>query len=337
MLLLMLLPSLVLSQTNKSLNKSKNLETKAGKFSVIKFSKILHDFGVVEEGMKISCDFQFTNVGKKTVFIKNGCRDCDNLTVVSIPNKVAPGNWGEIDVVCDTTGASGKYEKKILLEADDPKVNIQPLKISFTIARDVEVSPNPVYFSGVKKSSDSSVLLYLKGSGSAVLKVLSAESKNGSVSIVEKQDLEKGEYQKVVILALILSKNLHIGKFNDEIIIKTNSEKRPEITIPLSGEIVGRIQVFPKQIHLDNQNHRSMTLRVRTDLKGFGIEKITSSHSTFKVEKKEMRLPNNQIGVYIQVSLKDSFGDLTEDEMTVWTNDKDQPKIVVPVKITKSL
>lgn len=82
---------------------------------VVKFEKEIYDFGVIEQGEKVTHDFKFTNTGKTPLIITDATATC-GCTVPEFPkNPVKPGESGTIKVVFDSTGKLGMQDKQVTL------------------------------------------------------------------------------------------------------------------------------------------------------------------------------------------------------------------------------
>ena len=81
----------------------------------VKFEKEIYDFGVIEQGEKVTYDFKFTNTGKTPLIITDATATC-GCTVPEIPKApIKPGESGTIKVVFDSTGKLGMQDKQITL------------------------------------------------------------------------------------------------------------------------------------------------------------------------------------------------------------------------------
>jgi hypothetical protein len=350
-LAILITPALAFSQSDKIINIGKNKEIDLKNSPRINFKVLQHDFGVVEEGKTVNFDFSFVNTGGKNLRITDANPDCKFVTVEKNFKEVVPGGTGYLKIYYDTKGRSGRMENTVIVRSNDPFASAVVLKLGITIEREMESVPSEIFFAMVKKGTTSIQSVKILGRPGLFFKVLLVSALRNAVIITKKprtvvesipvqygktllkgkKDLEK---RNGVVLTLTLSKNLPVGKALDEIIVKTDNEKMPEIRIPVSINIVGRVQTFPNEISLENKLNKPVTLRVFPDPpQGFSITKISTLKGLIKVIKKEVKHPDGRIRYDLSVNLEKVLNDSAEDEIVLWTNDKEEPKVTVPVKI----
>jgi len=101
------------------------------------FTQENHDFGTINQGDKPQTTFTFTNTGDAPLIITQAKGSC-GCTVPQWPTEpIAPGATGQIDVVFDSTGKSGRQAKTVTLTA-----NTVPNTKVLSIAADVVVPEN---------------------------------------------------------------------------------------------------------------------------------------------------------------------------------------------------
>lgn len=122
------LPPVSISEINGMPAKSNLPET------TMTFEHEEHDFGIINEGDKVDCTFNFTNSGTNDLQITNAVGSC-GCTVPEYPKElVKPGASGKIKVSFNSAGKSGKQEKSVTLTANIAnqyqviriKANIEP-------------------------------------------------------------------------------------------------------------------------------------------------------------------------------------------------------------------
>lgn len=85
------------------------------KFAVIEFDTTVYDFGTVQEGPYISCEFKFTNTGEADLVIKNYHKECGCTNVEFPKSAIKPGESGVIKVTYETNGRPGSFSRAIIL------------------------------------------------------------------------------------------------------------------------------------------------------------------------------------------------------------------------------
>ncbi len=84
----------------------------AGEF---KFVEETHSFGTFEEGPIVETDFEFTNIGKEPITIKESHASC-GCTVPTWPKEpIAPGKKGKIHVTFNSKGRVGQIHKDVTI------------------------------------------------------------------------------------------------------------------------------------------------------------------------------------------------------------------------------
>ena len=83
---------------------------------IITFDKTEHDFGTINEGDKVTTEFNFTNTGKEDLIIVDARGSC-GCTVPQYPKNtpIAPGASGKILVSFDSSNKPGLQQKSVTL------------------------------------------------------------------------------------------------------------------------------------------------------------------------------------------------------------------------------
>ena len=86
---------------------------------VMTFDKMVHDFGSIKEGDKVTTVFNFTNTGNEDLIIVDARGSC-GCTVPQYPKNtaIAPGESGEITVSFDSSNKPGNQQKSVTLSAN---------------------------------------------------------------------------------------------------------------------------------------------------------------------------------------------------------------------------
>lgn len=97
------------------------------------FSEEIHNFGSLNAGEVVAYTFTFKNEGTKPLIISKADAGC-NCTEVKLPEKpVEPGQEGNIEVIYNSAGETGRQLKAITLFS-----NAQPAEVKLYIKADVK-------------------------------------------------------------------------------------------------------------------------------------------------------------------------------------------------------
>ena len=110
----------------------------AGKF---KFEEETHDFGTVPEGPLAECDFEFKNVGKEPIVIKEAHGSC-GCTVPTWPHDpILPKHKAKIHVTYNTQGRVGQINKDVTITSN---ASNNPMRLHITgTVKPKETAPAP--------------------------------------------------------------------------------------------------------------------------------------------------------------------------------------------------
>lgn len=89
------------------------------------FDTIAHDFGIVEQGNKVSHSYTFTNSGAFPLVLKSVKASCGCTVPSWTKEPVAPGAKGTVEVEFNTTGRKGMQHKTITVAANtSPRITL---------------------------------------------------------------------------------------------------------------------------------------------------------------------------------------------------------------------
>lgn len=101
------------------------------------WKEMIHDFGVIIQGERVSYTFTFKNVGKSNLIISSVHASCGCTVPKYDSNPIPPGKEGKIEVVFDSSGRSGLQNKTITVLA-----NTQPSTVELHFTAEVIVPEN---------------------------------------------------------------------------------------------------------------------------------------------------------------------------------------------------
>ncbi len=104
-------------------------EAPVGPLTTVKFDSNEFDYGVIDQGEKVTHVYKFTNTGSEPLIISNAKGSC-GCTVPQWPkDPIMPGTDGEIKVQFDSKGKRGKQSKRVTITANtDPSQTFLTIK-----------------------------------------------------------------------------------------------------------------------------------------------------------------------------------------------------------------
>ena len=95
----------------------------------ISFDHTEHDFGEIAEGEKVGCIFKYENTGSDNLIIQKASGSCGCTVPRWKKEPVPPGGSGQLEVIFDSSGRSGKQNKTITVTSNSiNKVTILAIK-----------------------------------------------------------------------------------------------------------------------------------------------------------------------------------------------------------------
>lgn len=231
-----------------------------------------YDFGTVDRGAKIEHVFRVVNGGDAPLRLDQVKSTCGcTVALISDPD-VAPGREGRVAVTLDTARMAGRVTKIVTVYTNDPEKPTAPLVLTGTVYADLVTSPTALYLGRLRRGETASrEIVVVPGRPGATYGVTAVERSHPALKaeILPRTD---GPGQRIVVQ---LSKELPLGRFNDSLVLRTNSPREPAITVPVFGSVEGDIVVLPPQVtfgvarrggmperalHIRNRGARPLTL-----------------------------------------------------------------------------
>lgn len=340
-----LLASLSGAFAQETSKKSDATATKAPRLSVVEPVK---EFGTVPRGDKLDWTFIVKNMGDADLKIIAARPSC-GCTVADFDKVIRPGQSGKVTAHVDTANFAGPIAKVVTLDTNDPSTPSAQLTIHAIVKPYVEANPAGfVRFNMLQGDTDvQTVTLY------------SEETEPFEIVKVESpQPWLKVDYKKIEDPAQILpavgrpgqaqyrvtvtagGNDAKIGPLAEKIHIVTNSKHTPDYWLSVSGVIRPTFRVEPSGVNFgevtptDSAATRSVVLR-SNNLKApetFTVSKVESAVPGVTANVK----PTQNKGEYevtLQVAPTAKAGDV-DGNVTIYTNDKVNPVVTVPVKGT---
>jgi copper(I)-binding protein len=194
-----------------------------------------YNFGSVEQGKKIEHTFSFTNAGDEALNVGKITSSC-GCTAASVSSKsIPPGKTGEIRVVFDSTNFSGPIKKTVTFETNDPKKNNGTLTLSGTVAEVLSVRPTQLSVPALKAGAKKEVTVTIRNSGEKDVAIISVSSQTPQIYAAAKGKTVKPGQSLEISIGLTPKEGDR--RVNGYVTVKTDSQAKPEIRIPVFGTV----------------------------------------------------------------------------------------------------
>jgi hypothetical protein len=202
------------------------------------------DFGKIGSMEKKEHIFKFQNNGKKKEVITSIASSCGCTAAISGKTELAPKEHGEMKVVYDPSGKTGKHSatvtvttgdgvsQTITVSADIETLKEKELDISLP-SPSISVTPTSINL-GKLKIGDTvfyKVIVGNKGEGDLLITNQLVPNENGVY--LGSKPIKKGKRIEMTFVYRAVEK----GKINESVSIASNDPKRPDISIRLTGEV----------------------------------------------------------------------------------------------------
>jgi hypothetical protein len=211
----------------------------------IQFEKTVLDVPKLMEGGAYEGKFWFTNTGQAVLEVKQPETSC-GCTVASVkPEKLQPGQAGEISFALDLTNVRGKADKGITVPSNDPDSPMTHLIIKTDVTPLFEYSPEILFFGLVQAGRPAKGTIDLKRLDGKKLKITKTQTRDPSTIKIEPDEKSRGQAARLVVETKPEGKP---GAFSDILLIFVDDSPKPNLLIPLAGQLLGGIKAEPQEL-----------------------------------------------------------------------------------------
>lgn len=208
------------------------------------------DVGTTPRGETIEHSFVIANEGDAPLELTDVRPSC-GCTVARFDAVVAPGQRGEIHAEVRTTGFRGAIAKSITVLTNDPRNPRIQLVVKALLQTPVEVEPGYARFVTIDGSPAKPAEQTVWSPDHPDLEILEVRSPLPFVEVERLEgEAESGRHRLVVHLA----DDAPIGPFGDRIVVVTDHPEKPEVTIPVTGNVRPMLAVLPPVAELGQRD-----------------------------------------------------------------------------------
>lgn len=306
------------------------------------------DYGTIAKGEKLDWSFVVKNTGDSDLQIiaaKPGC----GCTVADFDKVIKPGQTGKVTAHVDTAAFAGPIAKTVTLETNDPVTPTSQLTIHAIVKPYVEAFPAGfVRYNLLQGDAETqTVILY------------SEEDEPFAVTSVETPgDWAKATFEKIAndsdkapnvgrpgqdqykVKITVGGPDIKLGPIAEKVRIVTNSKHQPEYFISIAGVIRPTFRIEPTALNFGEVTPTDVAATRMVMLHSNNLK----TPETFVVSKAESSVPavvtsvkpganKGDYEVTLQIAKDAKPGDV-DGTVTIFTNDKVNPVVTVPMKAT---
>lgn len=316
----------------------------------------IKDYGTIPKGEKLDWSFEVKNTGDADLQIiaaKPGC----GCTVADFDKVIRPGQTGKVTAHVDTTAFAGPIAKTVTLETNDPTTPTSQLTIHAVVKPYVEAFPAGfVRYNLLQGESDTQIVtLYseedepfqitnvevpIDPKTNEPVKWVNATYEKIANDADKAPNVGRPGQDQYRLKITVGGPGANVGPLSDKVRIVTNSKHQPDYFISLSGVIRPAFRIEPSALNFGEVTTTDVAATRMVLLRSNSLK----APETFVVSKAESSVPavvtsvkptanKGEFEVTLQIAKDAKPGDI-DGTVTIYTNDKVNPVVTVPMKAT---
>jgi hypothetical protein len=290
-----------------------------------------HDFGEVFAPKEVTFEIRVRNKGDEELKMKVRA-GCGCMKASQLP-PLGPGESGTIKVTFDTSERMGKQEEFVSIYGDENTSPITKVRMTGTVKTDYTWEPGVISLGRFSWTGDRTRTLTIKGIEMRDLEVTGIKFTEPRITARLEKSAEEGSTQYKI--EITLPKGIFpVGQFKELAKISTNSPHRPELTVPILGEVRGDLSCIPRTAMfkvLKAKKDFEKTIEVQSDSKTkFRVIRLELSDERVIAEKGNEDKSDWKHTIRLRLKGEDIQG-FFKAVLKIHTDVKDEPAIEVPI------
>ncbi len=299
-------------------------------YSAVRVPQSEIDLGRIYRDEPQKIVFTLLNVSDDTLYVLDIEPSCDCTTAQIVPDPIPPGGEGQVLTFFDPMGYEGRgrieeYVRLTTSDLTDPEIM---LFYWAEVAVGPEPEPRALKFGRICRGESDTMSVLLRPGPEKNLKVLDAYSDNACV-IVEWAGTNREGQRDFKVIA---TNNEACGRVATFVTFVTSDTLRPNIRIPVTVSLIGRIVADPDMIAFGPTlpgAYVSQSVRVYSREKlPFDITRVLSTVSHLEPEIE--RLTADSFNLRLRVKEEAPAGRVS-GEIRLETDCPDEPPVVIQV------
>jgi Protein of unknown function (DUF1573) len=286
----------------------------------------LYNFGAVFQGTPIKHTFRVENHGTGTLTLGAVQTSCGCTVAQPTKRQIQPGDYSEIAAVFDTSADKGPAQRIITVATNDPKQKQLSLTIKGDVKVKVDANPTPLVFDKVKHGTAESRRVLVTDTVGGDFKIRSITNSSPNLKVTQQPRTDGRPGAELVVTVL---KTMPAAAFSDVIKVATNVAP---LDIPVSGTVLGDLNVLPAQVSFGIVKHHAGALRFArlSNASDRPVHVIDVASNNQKVSAMvEPVTPGKEFKITLQLAPNSLDGTL-RGVVAIKTDDPAQPLVQVP-------
>ena len=296
------------------------------------FPEKVKDFGTAPRGPVLVHYFRFTNTTKDTLTLGQPRVSCGCTSASVSTSTVAPGESAAVIAYMDTRRfqyANVTKAVTVYVPFLGPTREEVSLKVQAICRDDLMMSPDTIAFGTVTKGKGAKASTKVTFTSDAKWEVKESKSSGGYVDVEHKVDSRNGNTVTYEITAT-LDKDCPAGNWTADIDLVTSNSAVAKLRIPVTVNVTAPVAAMPEAVQLGtvsvgNAKETKVTLQSGTPFKILEV-KGADDQLGVKVESQDAKAVH-----VITLSAKPNLQGGFVRSVEITTDNKEQPKVVIPV------
>ena len=217
-----------------------------GRHLDLSLDRYAHDFGAVKQNEVRRAEFTYTNISTAPVEGISARGECGCNAVELSSTSLQPGESGTLRVEFNTLTLGGKLHKRVHLYTKDANRGHVIIDLDIAIVDGVVVRPPGLSFKEVRLGSHPTEPFYLRwyeglGKPFEITEATVPGFEDDFRITITPDVYPKDPKWKGWKLDVTILKELPLGQFSAEVLVRTTDAERPRITMPLSANVHGKV------------------------------------------------------------------------------------------------
>ncbi|MCI0343291.1 MAG: DUF1573 domain-containing protein [Planctomycetales bacterium] len=223
---------------------------------------LLHDFGRVQPGSRLTARFTLGNSGGSPLRIIGERHECACVVAALPTEPLAPGGTFELSVTLETRGRYGLVRGGVILVTDDPVSRDVAYEMRATVIEGYKVDVSGGLRGPVEAPEHRRARIRLLPGEEEGVRFLGAEPQGAGLRV----EVVEGSAGAALPVALeaALPEDAPQGAFEAAVLLRTTSKTRPDEPVRLAGVVQDKVLLGPSRVLLAPGGTRSeATVRLR--------------------------------------------------------------------------